>query len=126
MDKKINKKGKLIINGLKERGWIILNGSYEEERGWTFIGRAGTSVIDHVVINVKAWEEIKKVKEGNRTESEHIPLEVKMEGPVKRGKREERREIERSVWTEEGIKQYLGIVKDGYARKKRQKRFGEN
>lgn len=33
VDKKINEEGKLIINGLKERGWMIFNGSYEEEGG---------------------------------------------------------------------------------------------
>lgn len=65
-----------------------MNGSYEG--GWAFIGGAGTSVINYVVVNVKAWEEIKEVREGYRKESDHIPLEVEIERQERRGGGEEK------------------------------------
>lgn len=68
-DKIINKEGRIILNMIGERGWIILNGSHEEEGEWTYIGEMGTSVIDYVITNEKATE-VKKVKECNRAESD--------------------------------------------------------
>ena len=59
--------------------------------------------------NDGACEEIKRVKEGNRIESDHIPLEVELRGPQimeKKDRKETEVEIERSDWTEEGIKSY--------------------
>jgi len=56
----------------------------------------------------RAIEEIKMVEEGNRTESDHIPLEVDIAGP-KTSKKSGRKtvvEIERSDWTEEGARSY--------------------
>jgi len=78
-DKVVNKEEKILLEVLRERGWIILNGSFEKEGEWTFVGETGMSVIDYVVSNVKASEEILKVEEGYRTESDHIPLEVTIE-----------------------------------------------
>jgi len=76
-------------------------------RTWRYIGEQGSSVIDYVVANEKAIEEVKKMEEGNRTESDHVPLEVELEGASKkRTKRKEQEEVERSVWTQEGIEQY--------------------
>lgn len=51
------------------------------------IEESGSSVIDNVVTNKKAIEEVKKVDKGNRTESDHVPLEVELEG-TERIKRE--------------------------------------
>ena len=84
-----------------------MNGKGEEEGGWTYIGERGTSVIDYVVTNEKAAQELKTVKKGIRTESDHIPLEVVIEGEEREERaKEEEIEIERSVWTEEGIEEY--------------------
>jgi len=50
-----------------------------EKRGggvWTYRGERGFFVIDYVTGNDEASEEIKKVEEGNKTESDHIPLEI--------------------------------------------------
>jgi len=55
-------------------------------------------VIDYVVTNEKAIEEVKKVEEGNRTESDYVPLEVELEGATKKKtKRKEHVEVERSM-----------------------------
>lgn len=106
-DKVINKEGCTLINNIEEREWTILN-SFEEEGGWTYIGESGASVIDYVIGNEKAIEEIKIVEEGIRTESDHVLLKVELTG--QQGKKRKNRnkviEIERSDWTEEGVKKY--------------------
>jgi len=106
-DKVTNREGRIMINNLKKRGWMILNGSFDREGEWTYIGEQGSSVIDYMVTNEKAIEEIKTVEEGNRTKSDHVLLEVELEGASKKKtKRKEKVEVERSVWTQEGIEQY--------------------
>lgn len=85
-DKEINKEGGILINKCRERGWMILNGSYGKEGEWTYIGEQGASVIDYVITNDKAIEEVKMVGEGNRTESDHMPIEVKWKGRGWKGK----------------------------------------
>lgn len=49
IDKTVNKEGHTLLNRIEERGWIILNGSFGNEGGWTYIGEAGSSVIDYVI-----------------------------------------------------------------------------
>lgn len=70
-NKIMNSEGKRLISE-KERGWTILNGSKGEEREWTYIGENGVSVIDYVIGNQEAVEEIEKMKVGDRTESDHM------------------------------------------------------
>lgn len=79
-DKEINREGRILINKIEEKGWMILNGSYNKEGDWTYIGETGTSVIDYVIANDKAEEVIERVVEGDRTESDHVPLEVELTG----------------------------------------------
>ncbi|KMQ92549.1 flagellar attachment zone protein 1-like protein [Lasius niger] len=87
---------------------MILNGNGKREGGWTYIGEVRASVIDYVS-NGKAIEEVKKIEEGNRTESDHVPLEMELEGTERKEKRKkEILEVERSIWTEEKIEQYNG------------------
>ncbi|KAK9293922.1 hypothetical protein QLX08_011291 [Tetragonisca angustula] len=43
--------------------------------------KTGESVIDYAVANTEAEEEIQMVKEGEREESDHFPIEVKIKGP---------------------------------------------
>ena len=45
------------------------------------IAKTGESVIDYAATNAKAEEEIQMVKEGEREESDHLPIEVKIKGP---------------------------------------------
>lgn len=63
---------------------MILNGSYGREGEWTYIGEIGLSVIDYVISNEKAMEEVIKVEEGNRTESDHMPVEVELVGRIRK------------------------------------------
>ncbi|XP_018374444.1 PREDICTED: uncharacterized protein LOC108768497 [Trachymyrmex cornetzi] len=108
IDKIINREGRRLISKIEERGWAIMNGSYGEEGGWTYIGERGSSVIDYVIGNDETSEEIKGIEEGNRTESDHIPLEIELMGTRlwEEKDKETEMEIERSDWTEEGVKSY--------------------
>lgn len=60
MDKIINREGRILINKLDERGWSILNGTFGEKGGWTYIGEVGASVIDYAIANDLVREEIEK------------------------------------------------------------------
>lgn len=112
-DKIINREGRILIDKIKERGWMILNGSYGREGEWTYIGEIGLSVIDYVISNEKAMEEVIKVEEGNRTESDHVPVEVELVGRIrKRRGISDIIEKERSLWSEEGIEYYHERCKD--------------
>jgi len=104
----VNKDGRILINKIEEKGWAILNGCFGKEGGWTYIGEVGSSFIDYIVGNDRAISEVKKVEEGNRTESDHIPLEVEIDGPqtAKKSERKTVKEIERTDWTEEGTRCY--------------------
>jgi len=108
VDKVVNREGRILIDIIEERGWAILNGSFGKEGGWTYIGDLGSSVIDYVLGNDRAREEVNMVKEGIRTESDHVPLEVELTGPqvMETGRRKKEIELKRSDWTEEGRKEY--------------------
>jgi len=75
----------------------------------TYIGESGSSVIEYVIVNDKAREEVEIMTEGERAESDHMSLEIDLIGPKGISRREEKKtemEIERSDWTEEGIKSF--------------------
>jgi len=66
-------------------------------------------VIDYVIVNDKAREEVEIMTEGEKTESDHTPLEIDLIGSKGISRREEKKteiEIERSDWTQEEIKSY--------------------
>lgn len=89
IDKVVNKEGRILLNKIGERGWMILNGSFGNEGEWTYIWETKSSVINYVVGNDRAVKEIKRVREDNKTESDHIPMEVELIGPQtnRRGKK---------------------------------------
>lgn len=86
MDKVINRNGEEFLNGLGEAGWEILNGGIEgDEKGWwTYVGGGGKSVIDYIVVNDRAREEITKMEVGVQVDSDHLPLGVWRERRRKR------------------------------------------
>lgn len=45
-------------------------------------------VIDYVIANKKAIEEVKKTEKRNKTESDHVSLEVELEGMSRRRSKE--------------------------------------
>ena len=82
-DKIVNREGRMLVEKVNERGWVILNGSYGREAEWTYVGERGSSIIDYAISNEKAFEEVMRVGEGERTESDHVPIEVEIETPGK-------------------------------------------
>ncbi|XP_033178881.1 uncharacterized protein LOC112213547 [Bombus impatiens] len=65
-DKTTNMEGRTLLKYLEEE--------------WTYIGERGNSVIDYMIRNQEATEEIIDMKVGKRTESDHMPLEIEMGG----------------------------------------------
>ncbi|XP_025997477.2 golgin subfamily A member 6-like protein 6 [Solenopsis invicta] len=114
IDKVSNREGRILLNKIEERGWTILNGSFDEERRWTYIGGSDMLVIDYIIGNDRAAGEVKSMKEGDRTESDHIPLEAEVIGAQTKKKKggNKTKEIEKSVWSEEGIENYRENCKD--------------
>lgn len=90
----------------------IMNGNIQgDETGeLTFIGKKWCSVIYYAISNAEAWDRIHKLKIGNKTESDHRPIEITLERIKKKKKEEERREIE--DWTEEGFSHPSAGLKD--------------
>ncbi|KAK2574800.1 hypothetical protein KPH14_012991, partial [Odynerus spinipes] len=113
-DKVINRQGSLLVEYLEEKGWFILNGSRGEEAEWTYVGKQGLSIIDYVIVNVDAEEEIMSFKVGERVESDHMPLEVEILGPGREARLnevEEKEEEGRRRWSEEGVLKYHEVCK---------------
>ena len=79
--KTINMEGKTPLKYLEERAWTIINGRDKEGEKWTCIGERGNSIIDYVIGNQEATEEIIDTKVGKRTGSDHMPLEIEIGGP---------------------------------------------
>lgn len=62
-------------------------------------------MIDYIVTNEGARDEVRK--EGCRTELDHILINVELESVIEnKGENRKKWKIEKSDWTEEGIKYY--------------------
>lgn len=86
-------------------------------RGIGRIGDRGSSVIDYVVTNVKAIEEVKKVVEGMRTESDHLLLEVEIEKTEEIGRKttiKDWMEVERLIGQKKELKNITENTKTGH------------
>jgi len=79
----------------------------DEEEEFTFTGGRGNSTIDYVLGDEEVREEIEELRIGDKINSDHHPVEVKVKGR-KRGRmigKKERKE-RRGVWDEEGRKEF--------------------
>jgi len=79
-DKTMNKQGEELIEEIQKHELDILNGNTrgDDQGEWTFEGAQGRSVIDYAICNIEAWEKVKSMKIEERTESDHMPLEIEM------------------------------------------------
>lgn len=59
-DEIINKKEKILIERIEEKGWMIINGSKGEEGDWTYIGGNSFSIIDYAITNEKTIEKVER------------------------------------------------------------------
>ncbi|KMQ88292.1 hypothetical protein RF55_12246 [Lasius niger] len=117
-DKKVNRERRLLVDRLEEVGWTILNGGVEgdEEGNWTFVGAKGQLVIDYVLGNENVRDAVEKMEVGDRIETDHLPLLIRLKGKgvgrfkkIKAGKG-------RWDWTGEGRREFrevLGKVRGG-------------
>jgi len=103
----INRKGRLLVEFLEEKGWRIMNGCTRgDEKGeFTFTGGRGNTIIDYVIGEVEAREKVGNLRIGERIDSDHHPVEVSIKGE-KQGEVEieskKRNGPMRGVWSEEG------------------------
>lgn len=113
-DKIINEQGKDLLACVEELGLGILNGNKQgDERGEiTFIGKKGSSVIDYAICNAEAWEEIQQMKIGDRTESDHRPIEVTLGKTIIRKIQQKDNRGETEDWSEKGHEEYKQKLKE--------------
>lgn len=84
------------------------------------LGERGSSVIDYVIVNEKAAEEVLEMKIEDRTESDHLSIKVRIQGPeLLRGKKENE-EIWKTDWSKEGIEEYRKKL-EGWTHEKTEK-----
>jgi hypothetical protein len=89
-----------------------LNGNKQgdEEGEWTNIGSKGEIVIDYGIVNEEAWESVEEFRIGERVESDHLPLEISIEGTnhKERGKgraKKKERKVTIKIWDDEGVEE---------------------
>ncbi|XP_033359991.1 uncharacterized protein LOC117238898 [Bombus vosnesenskii] len=83
-----------------------------------YMGERRKSVIDYVIGNQEAIEEITDMKVGKRVESDHM-LEIEIEGPeLQRDEERKEEEKERREWTKESVGRYLEECKDWASRER--------
>ena len=100
-DVEINGEGKALLEWIEENGLIILNGNMEgdEEGEFTYVSN-GTTVIDFALADRDTYERIEKFTVGERADSDHMPLEIKLRGNY----------LQRSVIREGNCKKYKKII----------------
>lgn len=116
----ISNEGRDFVEIIEEKGWLILNGAVEGdwEGEYTYVGPRGSTVIDYVIANEKAWERIVNMQVGEAVESDHAPLMVKMDNNQQEAEGErEGEEEERSFvdWSEEARSVFVTATKEGFA-----------
>jgi hypothetical protein len=77
-----NAEGKKLMEWIDENGWEALTGNKQgdEEREWTYVGSRGETVIEYTIVNEEGWERVEKFTIGERVETDHLPLEIIIEG----------------------------------------------
>lgn len=94
-----------MVEFIEERGWDIYNGVVQgnEEGKYTFTGRRENTVINYIIVDIGVKDKIKRVTVGDRIDSDHHPIEVWLEGEVRRTRnRGVSRKCWRGIWDEEG------------------------
>ena len=77
----INAERKKLVNFIEELGWSIFNGDMRgvEEGEWTFTGGKRNTVIDYVIGNEECREKVKRLRVGDKIDSDHHPIGVRGE-----------------------------------------------
>jgi len=116
-DKTVGNGGRNFVEWVQNRGWYILNGTSKGdwEGEFTYVGARGSSVIDYIIVNEKAYDKVLEFKIEDRVDSDHMPLRLKMRKKEEEDRREEKGEedeekkakyIEKIMWDEEAIDKF--------------------
>lgn len=84
-DRKLDREGRILLEFIEERGWSNYNGVVQgdEEGEFTFTGRRGSTVIHYIIGDSEVRDKIVRMTVGDRVDSDHHPVEVRLEGKVK-------------------------------------------
>jgi len=114
-DKRVNKKGKILIEFMGKRGCVIFNGNIKgDDKGeYTYTGGRGESVIDYIVGDGRIKDRIERIEVEERVKSDHQPIVAWIRGRIRRERRrkENRQIISRGVWNEEGRKEFIEKIR---------------
>lgn len=75
---------------------MILNDSYGKTEEWTNIEDAGTSE-NEVLVKNEVTEKVRRIKETNKTEAEHVLLEVEKKEDKGEMEKNEKKEVIRKI-----------------------------
>ncbi|XP_029054555.2 eukaryotic translation initiation factor 3 subunit A-like [Osmia bicornis bicornis] len=105
-DKKRNAEGRVLLEALRETGWEIMNGNIrrDEEGEFTYTGARGNTVIDYVIAEEQGKERMKRMGIGDKIDSDHHPIILKMEGwgVGKEEEKERKKPVARGNWSQQG------------------------
>lgn len=103
-DKVIGNEGRNLVEWIQEKGLYVLNGVMEGdwEGEFTYVGARGSTVIDYVMTNEKAYDKVREFRIDNRVDSDHMPMIVVRE---EEEGRQDKEEAEIILWNE-AIKKY--------------------
>lgn len=91
----MNKKGKMLVEFLKKKGWVILNGKTigDEEGEYTFTEGRGNSVINYVIKEERTRKKVERLYIGEKVNSDRHPVEIwiKRKGGKEKEKRRKKR-----------------------------------
>jgi len=71
-DKTVGNGDRNLIDWVQNRGWYVLNGTCrgDWEGEYTYVGARGSTVIDYVIVNEKAYNNVLDFKIEDRVDSE--------------------------------------------------------
>lgn len=71
-----------MIGFIEGKGWMVFNGKVkgDEEGEGTFTGGRGGTVIDYILGDSEVRDRIERMRVGDRTDSDHQPVEVWIRG----------------------------------------------
>ncbi|XP_066593188.1 golgin subfamily A member 6-like protein 22 [Prorops nasuta] len=107
-DKVVNAEGMRMMDIIGEMGMEVWNGKVEGDREgeFTYVGHMGRSVIDYVVGDREARMGVKEIEVEVRTESDHLPIVVRLgREKRRRGRKMEKAGIRRE-WKEELVEEF--------------------
>lgn len=99
-DTVVNREGRLMLDLINKRGWIVLNGNKGGKEGgrWTFSRGDCRTVVDYGVTNAKSWDRIKNIEIGYRLDSDHLPILVELEGTRESMRKRNQKSREETKW----------------------------